>query len=208
MTRVGLLKRSGARGGHQRCGSAAVVAIILTALAACGGGKSDAQIASDALNAGLRAQAQGRNAEAATDYKNVLAHDPRNKFAYYDLGVIQQTSGDNASAEVNYRACLQIDPNFGPALYNLAIIRTGPSPQEAEELYRHAISLAPNSAAAHLNLGFLLRSLGRTDEGNAELRKAVALDPSTAQRIPAGTLATPAPATPSPRSSATPTSRP
>ena len=186
---------------------AAAVVTLLGLLAACGGGaKSDAQIASDALSAGLRAQAQGRTAEAAADYKNVLAHDARNKFAYYDLGLIQQNSGQSAAAEQNYRACLQVDPNFAPALYNLAILRTGPSPLEAEQLYRHAISVQPNNAPAHLNLGFLLRSLGRADEGNTELRTAVALDASLAQRIAPGTLATPAPPTSTPRP--TPTTRP
>ena len=106
--------------------------------------------------------------------------------------------GQAAASEENYRAAIQIDPNFAPALYNLAILRTVPSPAEAEELYRHVISLQPKDAAAHLNLGFLLRSEKRIAEGNAELNTAVSLDPSIASRIPPGTLATPAPATPKP----------
>ena len=177
-------------------GIAALVALLA---AACGGSTSSTPSASDQLNAGLRAQAAGDLTTAAADYRAVIALDPKNKYAYYDLGDVLQIQNQLAAAEQNYRACLQIDPNFVPALYNLAILRTTPSPTEAEELYRHVISLQPNDAAAHLNLGFLLRSEGKTAEGDAELRTAVSLDSSLASRIPPGTLASPAPeASPSP----------
>jgi tetratricopeptide (TPR) repeat protein len=179
---------------------AAALVAVLAAVAACGSTstQSDAQIASNDLNAGLSAQAAGHLADAATDYKNAIAHDAHNIFAYYDLGLVEQLMGQAATSEQNYRAAIQLDPNFVLALYNLAILRTVPSPAEAEQLYRHVISLQPNDAAAHLNLGFLLRSENRIAEGNAELNNAVSLDPSLASRIPPGTRATPKPATPSP----------
>jgi tetratricopeptide (TPR) repeat protein len=195
------------RSWRPRLGVAAMLVVVLAALAACGK-QSDTQVASDAFAAGYRAQVQGRPAEAITDYKLVLSKDPRNKLAYYDLGVAQQQLGQNTAAEASYRALLQLDPNYVAALYNLAILRTAPSPAEAEALYRHIISLQPNHTGAHLNLGFLLRTVGRVEEGNAELRTAVALDPSVAQRIPPAALATPAPPTPSAQASPTPSRRP
>ena len=197
--RFGFPPQSERRWSH-RSGMAAVLIAVLATLAACGSSstQSEAQIAANDLNAGLSAQAAGRMSEAATDYKNAIAHDSHNKFAYYDLGDVQQLTGQSAAAETNYRAAIQIDPNFAPALFNLAIIRTTPSPAEAEMLYRHVIALSPKDGAAHLNLGFLLRSEGRTAEGNAELNTAVSLDPTLASRIPPGTLATPNPAKPSP----------
>jgi Tfp pilus assembly protein PilF len=175
-------------------------AAMVAALAACGSGtptQSPAQVATNDVNAGLSAQAAGNLSTAATDYKNAIALDPHNKFAYYDLGLVDQLQSQPVTAEQNYRAAIQIDPNFVPALFNLAILRTTPSPAEAEELYRHVISLQANDATAHLNLGFLLRSEKRIAEGNAELNTAVSLDPTLASRIPPGTLATPQPATPS-----------
>ena len=185
---------------RRRYALAAGLVAVLATLAACGGSStqslSEAQIATNDVNAGLSAQAAGRLADAATDYKNAITHDPRNTFAYYDLGLVDQLQGQAAAAEQNYRAAIQIDPNFAPALFNLAILRTVPSPAEAEELYRHVISISPNDAAAHLNLGFLLRAEGRTAEGNTELNTAVSLDASLANRIPPGTLATPKAATP------------
>jgi tetratricopeptide (TPR) repeat protein len=188
---------------HRRHAMTAVLVAVLATLAACGGSTSpsplsDAQIAANDVNAGLSAQAAGRLSDAATDYQNAISHDAHNKFAYYDLGLVQQLMGQAAASEQNYRAAIQIDANFARALYNLAILRTIPSPAEAEQLYRHVISLQPNDAAAHLNLGFLLRSENRIAEGNAELKTAVSLDPSLANRIPPGTLATPKLATPKP----------
>jgi Tfp pilus assembly protein PilF len=183
---------------HRRQAMTSALLAVLAALAACGGGgtstQSDAQIAQNDINAGLSAGAAGRLSEAATDYKNAISHDPHNKIAYYDLGVVEQAMGQNAAAELNYRTTLQIDPNWTGALYNLAILRTVPSPAEAEELYRHVISLQPQNGTPHLNLGFLLRSEGRIAEGNAELTIAVSLNPSLASRIPPRTLATPRPA--------------
>jgi tetratricopeptide (TPR) repeat protein len=173
-------------------GSVAVASALV--FSACSTKKPDAKVAVDALNSGLKAQVQGKNSEAQKDYRQVLVHDPRNKFAYYNLGLIDQQSGRSQDAEKNYRLALQTDPRFVAALYNLAILRTGPDPKEAEALYRQAIAVAPNDPGNHLNLGFLLRSQGRNDEGDAEIARAVALNPGLGQ-APAQPITTPAPTT-------------
>jgi tetratricopeptide (TPR) repeat protein len=140
--------------------------------------------ANDAVTKGLQAHAAGRLDEAAADYRQALALDPRNKFAVFNLGVIDQSQGRADSAENNYRLALQIDPNFTSALFNLAILRTAAgSTQEAIQLYRRVIAAEPNNAASHLNLGFLLLQTGQQADGNAELALAVQLDPNLAPRI-------------------------
>ncbi len=171
--------------------------IVASALAfgACGGGKSDAEKASDALSAGLEAHTAGNLDEAAKDYRAVLVLDPQNKFAYFNLGLIDQTRNNLASAENNYRVALGIDPDFPSALFNLAIVRKAlGDPQEAIQLYRHVISVTPDSAGAHLNLSFLLRDAGDTVGANAELATAVRLDPTLQSR----TGGSPTPAAPQP----------
>jgi len=149
---------------------------------------SAAKQAAALLNAGLTAQSQGRNDVSVRDYQQLLTIDPRNKYALYDLGLIAQQTEDAALAETEYRQALSVDPNFGVALYNLAILRTKPAPQEAVDLYRHALALNAQDAGSHLNLGFLLDSLGRTDEGTRELKLAVGIDPKLRSRVPAGML--------------------
>jgi tetratricopeptide (TPR) repeat protein len=158
--------------------------ISVVLMSACGTAKADSQPA-DPLRDGLKAQVEGRTAEAIKDYHAVLDKDPHNKYAYYNLGLIDQLAGRAGSAELNYRTALASDPNFAPALYNLAILRTAPAPEEAVMLYRHVIALKSGDAAAHLNLGFLLISLKQVTEGKTELNRAVVLDPSLEPRVKA-----------------------
>jgi tetratricopeptide (TPR) repeat protein len=173
-----------------------IAAVALTAVSASvvliGSRKpaqTPAQQATALLTAGLAAQGKGDVATATSDYRKLLDLDPKNEFAYYNLGLIDQQAGRSAQAENEYRQSLTSDPNFEVALFNLAILRTKPAPQEAVDLYRHAITLAPKDAGAHLNLGFLLESLGQRQEGVSELKLAVGIDPKLSTRVPAADLA-------------------
>ncbi|MGC4022942.1 MAG: tetratricopeptide repeat protein [Cyclobacteriaceae bacterium] len=49
-------------------------------------------------------------------------------------------------------------------------------PSDAEKMYRRAIEFEPNNAYAHYNLGLLLSEIGKKDEADAELAKAVKID--------------------------------
>lgn len=161
----------------------AVALLALLVLGACGKKKTEAQLAGDALAKGLKAHFAGNVTEAAKDYHEVLAHDPTNKFAYFDLGVIDQAAGRTDAAEGNYRASLKSDPDFEPALFNLAILRTPVDINEAVSLYQHAAAVASDNASVHLNLGFALRQAGQVAAGDAELARAVQIDPALASRI-------------------------
>jgi tetratricopeptide (TPR) repeat protein len=167
--------------------------LLLLLIGACSKGTTDSDQASLALAAGLKAHAAGRLDEAAADYRKVLVYDPRNKFAYYNLGVIEQTQGQGGSASA-YRIALPIDPNFVPALFNLVILRTSSGgDREAVDLYKQVIQIDEGYAAAHLNLGFLLLDNGQERQGNAELAIAVGLDPTLADRIPEDLQTSPLP---------------
>jgi tetratricopeptide (TPR) repeat protein len=154
--------------------------VFVALLSGCGSSvkATTEQPAVDPLTAGLKAQNEGRLDEAKLDYQAVLAKDPQNKYAHYNLGLIDQLAGSNDSAETRYRTALKTDPNFTPALFNLAILRTTSAPQEAANLYRQVTKLVPGYAAAHLNLGWLLISMKQDAEGKAELVRAAQLDPS------------------------------
>jgi tetratricopeptide (TPR) repeat protein len=139
------------------------------------------------LESALQAHAEGRLDDAVRLYQQVLALDPQNKFAYYNLGLIDQTQGRIDAAAANYTEALAIDPGFEPALFNLAIIRADQgSTDEAIELYRRVLEANADDAGAHLNLGFLLLESGQREEGRLELATAVGLDPSLESRIPDG----------------------
>lgn len=154
-----------------------------------GGASSD-----DVLNRALAAHVDGDLGEAARLYTEVLAEDPSNKFAHYNLGQIAQTQGRFDQAEVSYRAALAIDPAYGPALFNLGILRFQAGDfNGAVDSYRQLIVADPNNAAAHLNLGFALRAAGSTEQGDQSIATAIELDPSLEAQAPAPTETTIAP---------------
>jgi tetratricopeptide (TPR) repeat protein len=138
---------------------------------------SDKQKARTALDAGLQAHSTGDLTTAAADYRKTLKYDPANKFALYNLALIDEASGNYGLAEQKYRLALQADAEYEPALFNLAILRTGRDPEEATALYKKAVAANPKDASAWLNLGLLQRAAGDATEGNKSVSHAIGLNP-------------------------------
>lgn len=161
--------------------------LVTAATGACGDGDDQAQPETErpeaqevevTLNDALQAHVEGRLSDAEEGYRRVLEVDEENKFAIYNLGLIDHTTGRLSDAEERYRRVLELDPAYGPALFNLAIIRSGKGDtDDAMSLYRRAIQAEPDNASAHLNLGLLLRSTGETEEAAEMFRRARELDP-------------------------------
>jgi Tfp pilus assembly protein PilF len=169
-------------------GLLAVVTVL--ALAAAGivnltTSQPDAEQAAAYVSAGLTAQSQGHLDDAIEDYRQALAHEPRDTVAYYDLGTVQSTQGDLSLAVQDYDAALQFNGNYAPALYNLALLLTPSDPTEAVSLYQRVTQVSPEDATAYLNLGFVLHTLGRDGDARTAFAAAVRIDPTLASRIPA-----------------------
>jgi tetratricopeptide (TPR) repeat protein len=139
---------------------------------------ANAKLASAALNAGLKSYADGNLAAASVSYQKTLKYDPTNKYAFYNLALIDEAAGNYGLAETKYRSAIKSDPAYEPALFNLAILRTARNdPKEAIELYQRAVAADKKDAAAWLNLGLLLRANGEKRAGNRDVLKAIGLDP-------------------------------
>jgi tetratricopeptide (TPR) repeat protein len=172
-----------------------VTIFVLTAavaLVSCSndpGASAQTDQANEVLSDALEAHAAGDLDEAVELYEEVLVLDPQNRFAYYNLGLIDQTRGLVDEAAQKYEQALAVAPGFTAAMFNLAIIRAGQGAiDEAIGLYREVIEINADDARAHLNLGFLLIQSGERTQGEDELAVAVELDPSLASRIPEGEL--------------------
>lgn len=138
-----------------------------------------------ALVAANAAQQRGDLATAEAGYHEVLAADPANHIALYDLGLIAQRRGDLELAKRDYLAAVAVAPSYEPALYNLATVLGALGPDTAAvDYYRRAIAVAPHDAAAHRNLGLLLIKDGDRTAGQAELAEAHALDPTLSAVAP------------------------
>jgi hypothetical protein len=74
------------------------------------------------IEAGLAAQAKGESVAASEDYAMVLSLDPSNKFARFDLGILEQDAGHTDAALSLYAGALRADPNFTPARLRMANI--------------------------------------------------------------------------------------
>jgi tetratricopeptide (TPR) repeat protein len=200
----------GARGLHRPAGAGILVVLLVIGGAACSG-QSDADLAREALEAGLAAQQAGDLENAQAQYLKCIEYEPMNKVCLYDLGLVSQTAGSRVAAENYYRLALAADPDYTPALFNLAIVsdQLG-APQEAIILYRRYVQLLPNDPRGHQNLGELLLRTGYLEEGYAELATAMALDPSLNLKTPPpSTEPTPEPSTePTPEPTLEPTPEP
>jgi len=184
---------------HRRQMAGRFMAFLIGALViSCGSPGTSGTTADDALSRGLQAHAAGKLDEATTAYFETLAKDPKNKFAFYNLGVIAQGQSRAAAAESYYRLALEQDARMTSALFNLAILRgIAGANQESADLYRSVIAIEPNNAPAHFNLGLVLRLLGQTTEAQQEL--------ATAQRLDAKLVAPSPSASPARQASPSPT---
>jgi tetratricopeptide (TPR) repeat protein len=166
-----------------------LLAVVLGGATACGGDGTppggehsaavvpNADLAAKSLASGLKAHAAGQLGAATADYERTLTYDPKNKYAFYNLALIDAAQGNYGLAEDKYRSALESDPGYEPALFNLAIIRTArDDPKEAISLYRRAVAADKTDAAARLNLGLLLRANGQKRAGDKSVLRAIELD--------------------------------
>lgn len=171
---------------------AALALLSVFMVTACSGGGSDegpssargssaSPSAADTLvRTGLKQLDQGDDVTAKATFENVLALDPDNVYAHYNLGLLAQRAGDDARAIQSYDAALEADPSFSSALYNKGILLEGDDLKASVELYRRTVAAEPDLAAAHMRLGFALLQLGETAEAEEHLAEGVKLDPSMA----------------------------
>ena len=133
-----------------------------------------------------------RNTEKAiAEFEQAINLDPNYALAYTGLAdayIWQASFTSDADAQLYAKAksatdkALELDPNLADAHSSLGRIKYSHDWdwRGAEESFRRAIELNPNSVNAHQFYSRLLATLGRYDEGLAEIYKARELDPRSA----------------------------
>lgn len=123
---------------------------------------------------------RGQLAEAERGYRDVLAVSPQHPDALHFAGVAALQLGRSADAVtlIEQSIAQRDDPQ---ARYHLGLALAGISDFAAAELHnRRAIALKPDFIDAHINLGNILKLLGRLDEAAACYRRVIGINPGLA----------------------------
>ena len=166
----------------------ALAAIALFAAACSSSPSSNPSSEADSLvSQGLTAESHGQVQQAVSDFNAAVVKNPSSAIPYYDLGVVYQEKLNEPSlAQTEYNKATLADSSYRPALFNLATLETSSNPQNAINLYNELLKLKPNDANVLFNLGLLLIAQNQSLTGQADLKKAISLDPSLASRVPKG----------------------
>ena len=170
------------------------VLTLLGPLSACGATHTTTVRATDTGRAGAVntllqrgiAQAEANQvSQAATTFEDVLAVAPTNKYALYNLGVIEQDRRDPSAALARYDQALQADTTYTPAMYNKALILETSDPQQSLALYRRIVQLNPKASTAYLRMAIVYTRHNNPTQAKHARARAIALDPSLANyRLP------------------------
>lgn len=129
-------------------------------------------------------ESQGSYDAAITEYRQVLALDPRRPGIHYRLGrtllarARQTTSAEDlASAQTEFEQELTLDPLNGNAAYEMAETRrNGGQFEEAQKLFEQALKSHPDFEEAQLGLASVLMSQQKPQQALPHLQKAIELN--------------------------------
>ena len=185
--------------------SIAALVVIATATAACshspngssnngsstagkGGdlGQSNATQVEALMGTGISQADQENWAGAAATFQDVLAINPDNYYASYDLGVVAQNTGNPGGAISYYNRALADNGGYTPAMYNEAILLEKSQPHQAIALYKKIVSLNPRASTAYLRMAFVQAEEGDLTDAEANHAKADSINPAFATyKLPA-----------------------
>jgi TolB-like protein/Flp pilus assembly protein TadD len=119
-------------------------------------------------------------AQSRADAQKAIALAPNLASAQAALGVVLLHESNWSGAEAELRQAAQTDPTKVGVKINLAIaLATQGKTAEAVTLMHQALRLDPLRGYSYFVLGGFLMPLGRLDEAEAAVRKAVALQPES-----------------------------
>ena len=123
---------------------------------------------------------EGRLAEAAALYREVLHREPGNAVALHLLGIAEAQSGQLLAALELIDRALAIDARNAVAFYNRGkVLRQLERMDEALASFDRAIAIRPDYAEAHSYRGSVLRDLRRFDDALASFDRALAIKPNS-----------------------------
>ena len=175
-------------------------AVIVLAMASCGGKGSPAQTggvdpsasslpdskppppppqASAEVTAGLKAFDAGSYADARASFEAAVKKNPSDYGAYVDLGQTCEKLSDVPCAESAYKGALAAQPDLEPAAAELSTLYSADGKlDDAMAIARSALKAHPGSGPLHAALGIALATHGDQDPAIAEFDQALKATPT------------------------------
>lgn len=123
-------------------------------------------------------QREGRYADAAKLYREVLQSNPRNVDALRMLGVLAFGEGNIDEAERLLRRAVAVAPDFVNAIIDLGMaLKEQSRIEESIECFRQAAKLEPRNVKAHFQLGQILAPAALSNEAIESYQRVLALRP-------------------------------
>jgi tetratricopeptide (TPR) repeat protein len=132
------------------------------------------------LEQGIRQAEANQLSQAATTFEDILAVSPTNKYALYNLGLIDQERHDLSGAVARYNQALEADTTYTPAMYNKALILETSDPNASLALYGRIVKLNPRASTAYLRMAIVYTRENKAAQAKQAHAKAIALDPRLA----------------------------
>lgn len=107
-------------------------------------------------------------------HERAIQLDPANHEAYVNKGVVFRLIGEFDAAEECYEKAIELEPDYPEAYASLgALAIFQDDPERAIEVLEKAIQLDPTLAVSHANLAIAYAAVGRFDEADQALKRAI-----------------------------------
>ena len=145
-------------------------------------------LAQDYMAKGRDLETRSLYGPAIAEYRRAIKETPENAAeAHYRIGVLTNKLGNTDGAAQEFRATLQLDPNHTEARQALVAfyVNRGVTARQQQKLanaiqeLQEAITIDPNAATAHLELGQAYEDNGQLTEAVGEYQASVNADPSS-----------------------------
>ncbi|WP_448206556.1 tetratricopeptide repeat protein [Azospirillum sp. sgz302134] len=125
----------------------------------------------------------GRNERALAAYRRTLVIQPDHGEATAQVGILGRRTGRGAQAVAALRHAVRLRPDLGEAWHHLGVALQQAKDLDALDALCRAAGLLPQDANVHVNLAHALSDAGGEDAAERALRRALALDPASAEAL-------------------------